>query len=104
MIRKHSEIFFTTNRNIETMSITAIKSEQFIDEYINSIYDESSTTINYPSLAILEGKKVYLLEKITNKVYKVAVFNSKRTHTTPEYYECYIWKGFLSDPNDSSPK
>jgi len=98
LIRKHSDFFYTTNKNIETMSITAVKSEQFLDEYIKSIYDEYSTTINYPSLAILEGKKVYLLEEITSEVFKIAVFNKERTHTRPEYYECYIWKGFLENP------
>ncbi len=97
---KKSEIIYTTYSDSINHTIIAIEKKRYSDGYIKAI-KENQKTVDFPFLSLEKGKKLYILDKISEDLYKVALVTYPPSRTRSSYIECYIWTGFLQDNNGS---
>lgn len=94
---KEAEIVYTI-KNQSNHTIIAIENQIYLDEYITAL-KENQKTVNFPFFSLEEGEKLFILDKISKDLYKVALITYPSTNTRSIYCEFYIWTKFLDINN-----
>lgn len=93
-ILSDGEIYFAIKNGSVGKSTIGIANKIFIDDYLEWVKGYK-TSINFEFTALDDGQKLYLIDSVSENLFKVAVFRDKPTAINPAYEELYIWRGFV---------